>query len=145
MPPPPDATGSYLEILQRDYAQRAAEQEEVRRLRREIEKKKLEQELADLSAPNKPSRKPIEFYGDQLAGWFNSLPTVARQAPRSMEELLSILKGRSPGMRPHAGDLSKVLIREGWKRKRHWKADGEGRRLWYPPSAPPTQMSYAEK
>lgn len=144
MPPPPDASATYLQILQRDYAQRNAEHEEVRRLKREIEVKKLQQELADLSAPNKPNkpqRRPIEFYGEQLAGWFNNMPAVARYAPRSMEELLSILKGRTPGMRPHAGDVSKILARQGWKRKRHWQADGEGRRLWYPPTDLSTHMS----
>ena len=145
MPPPPDIANSYLEIIQRDYAQRAAEQDEVRRLKREIEKKKLEQELADLSAPNKPNkpqRRPIDTYETQIRQWHGNLPPEARNAPRAMSEFIALLVGRSPDANAHAGDVSKILKeRLGWSRRRCWKSDGEGRRLWYPPSDQTTHMS----
>jgi hypothetical protein len=144
-PPPPDETRSYLEIIQQDYAQRAAEHDEVRRLRREIEVKKLQVELADLSSTVKPRRQSVEYYCEQLAVWFNNLPAAARQTPRSMEELLSLMKGRTPGMRPHAPEVAIALKSLLWTRKRCWHSDGEGRRFWHPPSAPVTRMSYIEK
>jgi hypothetical protein len=143
-PPPPPGTRSYLLDIQAEYEARRAESEEIRRLKREIEKRRLEQELADLSSPtnsSQPKRRPIEYYENQLNAWFNSLPAAARQAPRSMHELLSILKGRSPGLQPHAGEVSDLLALNGWKRKRQWRADGEGRRFWYPPRTPSTLMS----
>lgn len=145
MPPPPDITSSYAETFRRDMAQRVAEADEVRRLRREIEVKKLQMELANLSAPQNPSkplRQSIDIYETQIRHWHGSLPPEARQAPRTMSEFIALLKGRSPGANAHAGDVSKVLKeRLGWSRRRCWKADGEGRRLWYPPSKPSTHVS----
>ncbi len=139
-PPPPDVARTYLEKLHLDYVQRSNEFEEVRRLKRDIELRKLQMELADLS-PVRPQRRSIDFYSDQLAVWFNNLPAAARQVPRSMDEFLSILKGRTPGMRPHAPEIAQALKSQRWSRKRCWKSDGEGRRLWYPPGALFTPMS----
>jgi len=140
-PPPPDATLNFLEILRRDMAKRDAEHEEVRRLKREIELKKLQMELAGLSSPVKPQRRSIDFYAEQLVVWFNNLPAAARATPRSMADFLSLLKGRTPGMRPHAPEVAQALKSQRWSRKRCWEADGEGRRMWYPPGDPSTQMS----
>ena len=140
-PPPPDVARTYLEKLHLDYAQRSNEFEEVRRLKREIELKKLQMELADLSSPVKPARRSVEFYAEQLAVWFNNLPAAARATPRSMADFLSILKGRTPGMRPHAPEVAQALKSQRWLRKRCWKSDGEGRRMWHPPGDPSTHMS----
>jgi len=137
-PPPPDKTSSFLEILHRDMAQRAAEHDQVRRLRREIEVKKLQMELADLSAPHKPvktQRRLLGFYEQQITAWFNRLPPEAKNAPRTMEELINLLEGRTPGRRPHAPEVAKTLRSLRWSRRRCWKSDGEARRLWYPPLA----------
>ncbi len=148
-PPPPADTTSYMQMLHRDMAQRAAEYDEHRRLKREIELKRLQMELAGLSAPtkpNKPQRQPIDIYETQIRQWHSSLPPEARQAPRTMSEFIAFLSGRTPGANAHAGDVSKILKeRLGWSRRRCWKADGEGRRLWYPPNTTNTHMSYSEK
>ncbi len=136
MPPPPadfvrDQESSYMQQLRA----RSAEYEEQRRLKREIELKKLQIELAGLSSPTKPppaQRKPLAFYAQQITAWFNRLPPEARKAPRTMEEFLNLLAGRTPGMRAHAPDVSQVLSGLRWVRRRNW-ADGEGRRLWWPP------------
>lgn len=138
MPPPPDDlrdhTLNYVQLIR----QRAAEHDEHRRLKREIELKKLQLELAGLSVPTKPThlkRQPIDIYEQQIKAWFNRLPPEARLAPRTMEEFVNFLQGRTPGMRAHAGDVSRVLRdRLGWSRKRCWHSDGEGCRLWYPPA-----------
>ncbi|MER2602683.1 MAG: hypothetical protein ABTR27_10035 [Candidatus Competibacter phosphatis] len=136
MPPPPadslhDQESSYMQQLRA----RSAEYEEQRRLKREIELKKLQMELAGLSSPpNLPpaKRKPLAFYAQQITAWFGRLPPEARKAPRTMEEFINLLQGRAPGMRAHAPDVSKVLSGLGWVRRRDWRADG-GRRLWWPP------------
>lgn len=138
MPPPPANTGSYLEMINRDMAARHAEQDEVRRLRREIEVKKLQMELADLSAPTKPTqpqRRPLDFYEQQITAWFNRLPPAARSAPRSMEDFINLLQGRTPGMRAHAPDVSRVLSGMGWVRRRSWRSDSSSARLWWPPQS----------
>jgi hypothetical protein len=136
MPTPPDETSSYLEMLHRDMQQRAAETDEMRNLKREIEKRKLEMELAGLSETPKtvvPKRRSIDTYEAQITEWFSRLPPAARAAPRTMAEFINLLDGRTPGMRAHAPDASRILSRLGWIRKRIWKADGEGRRVWLPP------------
>jgi hypothetical protein len=134
MQPPPDElirdhTLNYMQHLRA----RAAEADEVRRLRQEIEKRKLEMELATLSSPTqptKPQRRPLNFYEQQIAAWFNRLPPEARKAPRSMEEFINLLEGRTPGMRAHAGDVARVLRQLGWVRHRIWRSEGEGQRVW---------------
>ena len=138
MPPPPadfcrDHPLSYMQQLRA----RSAEHDEHLRLKREIELKKLQMELAGLSPPTKPppaQRKSRDFYAQQITAWFNRLPTEARNAPRTMEEFINLLAGRTPGMRAHAPDVSQVLSGLGWVRRRDWKANGEGRRLWWPPA-----------
>jgi hypothetical protein len=127
--------GTYLQQLQQEAAEAAAEGEERRRLRKEIETKKLQLELASLSDTPKviaPKRRPVDTYEAQITEWFNRLPPEARSAPRTMEEFINLLDGRTPGMRAHAPDVSRVLSRLGWVRKRIWKSDGEGRRTWIP-------------
>ena len=138
MPPPPADTASYMQMLHRDMRQRADEADEMRSLKREIELKKLQMELAGLSSPTKPrqpTRRPLDFYEQQITAWLNRLPPEVRRVPRMMEDFINMLEGRTPDMRAHAPDVSRVLISAGWKRKRHWKSDGEGRRLWYPPGS----------
>lgn len=137
MPPPPadfgrDQTLSYMQRL----CAHSAEHEEILRLKRELELKKLRTELADLSSATTPppaKRKPQDFYAQQITAWFKRLPPEARNAPRTMEEFINLLQGRTPGMRAHAPEVSKALSGLGWVRRRDWKADGEGRRLWWPP------------
>lgn len=142
MPPPPDvqhnSTLTYMQQLRAQAAIGNAEADERRRLRNEIEKRKLEMELASLSATPKtvvPKHRSVDTYEAQITEWFNRLPPEARKAPRTMEEFINMLVGRTPGMRAHAPDVSRVLRwRLGWVRKRIWSADGEGRRVWVPPS-----------
>jgi hypothetical protein len=136
MPTPPDELirDRSLNYIQ-ELRARAAEADEVRRLRQEIEKKKLEQELASLSLPTqptKPRRRPLDFYEQQITAWFNRLPPEARKAPRSMEEFINLLEGRTPGMRAHAPDVSRTLIRLGWHKCRIWSANSQSRRVWRP-------------
>jgi hypothetical protein len=141
MPPPPSEFYLHLESMRREAAQRNAEHEELRRLKREIEKKKLEQELACLSTKasttatihTHPVRHPLDFYAQQITTWFNRLPIEARSAPRTMDEFVSLLQGRTPGMNAHPGDVSRILKKIGWVRRRNWKSDGEGVRMWWPP------------
>ena len=133
MPPPPDVLSGYLAQLHQQAAAASAEAEERRRLRNEIEKKKLELELAGLNSPTPPARRSIDTYEAQIADWFNRLPPEARKAPRSMEEFINLLYGRTPGRKAHAPDVSRVLQRMGWVRRRIWQTDGEGRRIWLLP------------
>ena len=135
LPPPPGTALSYLEQLRHNAEERRSEAEELHRLQSAIAKKKLELELEYLSSPTTSGgkRQPADTYETQLTAWFNRLPLSARLAPRTMEELLNVVTGRTPGMRAHPGEVSKVLTKMGWRRRRHWKADGEGRRLWWPP------------
>lgn len=140
MPPPPDvqrdSTLTYMQSLREQAAIGIAEADERRHLRNQIEKRKLELELASLSAMPKavvPKHRSVDTYEAQITEWFNRLPPEARKAPRTMEEFINMLVGRTPGMRAHAPDVSRVLLRLGWVRRRIWKADGEGRRVWMPP------------
>ena len=135
MSPPPEEKSSYLEMIQRDSAQRCAEFEEIRRLKHEIALKNLQMEIASLSAtpkPVPPKRRPIDTYEQQITAWFNRLPPEARKAPRSMEEFINLLEGRTPGMRAHAPDVSRTLIRLGWHKCRIWSANSQSRRVWRP-------------
>jgi hypothetical protein len=133
MSPPPEEKSSYLEMIQRDSAQRCAEFEEIRRLKHEITLRNMKIDLANLSVtprPMAPKRKPLDFYEAQITEWFNRLPPTARAAHRTMQEFINLLEGRTPGMRAHAPDVSRVLQRMGWVRRRIWQRDGEGRRVW---------------
>jgi hypothetical protein len=140
-PPPPDVAGSYiktyLEQTRQHAAAAVAEGEERRRLRKEIETRKLQLELASLSSTPKPilpKRKPGNTYEAQITEWLRRLPPAARNAPRTMAEFINMLDGRTQGMAAHAPDVSRILMQLGWVRKRIWSADGEGRRVWIPPS-----------
>jgi len=138
-PPPPDVQHNGLQTYL-DWARReSAQHDEHRRLKREIELKKLQMELAGLAETPKPvrsKRRSIDTYEAQITEWFDRLPPAARAAPRTMAEFINLLEGRTPGMRAHAPDVSRVLSRLSWVRKRVWRADGEGRRVWLPPSLP---------
>jgi hypothetical protein len=140
MPPPPDvdrhSTLTYMQQLREQVARSNAEGNEHRRLKNEIARRKLELELAALSATPKtvvPKRRSVDTYEAQITEWFSRLPPAARVAPRTMAEFINLLDGRTPGMRAHAPDVSRILSRLGWVRRRIWKADGEGRRVWVPP------------
>jgi len=139
-PPPPGEMGAFLNRLQLDLNQRMAETEERRHLRNEIERRKLELELASLTAPvpgpastSPTQRRTISTYEQQIIAWFKRLPPEARKAPRTMEEFISLLQGRTSGTPAHPGEVSRVLNQIGWIRRRNWKSDGEGRRMWWPP------------
>jgi hypothetical protein len=132
-PPPAPATESFIRQHILQLAAVRDEHDEIRRLKREIEKRRLEQELAALSSPTqqtKQDRKSLDFYANQIRHWHDNLPPDARRAPRSMIEILSLLQGRTPGSRPHAPEVAEVLRQLGWSRKRCWQGDG-GRRLWW--------------
>ena len=133
--PPPDESGNRFALQIDRLREIAEENREIVRLRNQIEKRKLELELASLNSvaakPRKPERLPIESYETQITNWHNRLPQEARQAPRAMEEFVRLLKGRTPGLNAHPAEISTVLKRLGWKRTRTWKADGEGRRMWF--------------
>jgi hypothetical protein len=139
-PPPPDVMRdhtTYMQQLRQVAAEANAEADERRRLRNEIEKRKLEMELASLSATPKTvvhKRRSVDTYEAQITEWFSRLPPAARSAPRTMAEFINLLDGRTPGMKAHAPDVSQILFRLGWVRRRIWKADGEGRRVWTPPA-----------
>jgi len=131
-----DSTLTYMQQLRQVAAQANAEADERRRLKNEIERRKLEMELAGVSATPKsvaPKRRSIDTYEAQINEWFSRLPPAARAAPRTMAEFINLLDGRTPGMRAHAPDVSRILSRLGWVRRRSWASDGEGRRLWWPP------------
>lgn len=132
-PPPPDVMRSFRDEMWQQAAAANTEADERRRLRNEIEKRKLELELASLSSQAAPGRRSIGTYENQITAWFNRLPPEARSAPRSMSEFINLVEGRSPGMRAHAPDVSRILSQLGWVRRRIWRADGEGRRVWIPP------------
>ncbi|MEI7955739.1 MAG: hypothetical protein WCJ66_11270 [Verrucomicrobiota bacterium] len=127
---------TYMEQMRQVAAKANAEADERRHLRNQIEKRKLEMELASLSAKPKmvvPKRRSVDTYETQIIEWFSRLPPAARAAPRTMAEFINLLAGRTLGMRAHAPDVSRILSRLGWVRKRIWSADGEGRRVWVPP------------
>jgi hypothetical protein len=132
-PPPPGAIASFVAQIHQQTAAATAEADERRRLRNEIERRKLELELARLNSPAPQARRPIDTYEQQITEWFNQLPPEARKAPRTMEEFINILEGRTTGMRAHPGEVSRVLRRMRWVRRRCWKSDGEGHRIWLPP------------
>ena len=133
MLPPPDVIRDYFDQMYQQAAAASAKDEERRRLRNEIETKKLQLELANMNSPAPQARRSIDTYEQQITAWFNRLPPDARKAPRSMEELINLLIGRTPGFRAHAPDVSRALQRMGWLRHRIWQSDGEGRRIWLPP------------
>lgn len=133
-PPPPDVMRSFRDEMWHQAAASNTEADERRRLRNEIEMKKLQLELASLTSRTAPGRRSIDTYENQIKVWFKRLPPEARKAPRTMEEFINLLDGRTPGMKAHAPDVARILRgRLGWVRKRIWKADGEGRRVWMPP------------
>lgn len=145
-PPPPDVQRSAMQTYLDWARQESAKHDEQRRLRKEIELKKLQMELAGLSETPKtvrPKRRSIDTYEAQITEWFNRLPPDARNAPRTMAEFINLLEGRTPGMRAHAPDVSRILVRLHWIRKRIWHADGEGRRVWLPPSLPRDFQRYS--
>jgi hypothetical protein len=119
---------SYLQELNRKSAEAAAEGEERRRLRKEIETKKLQLELASLSASPK-SVKPLE---DQIVELMRTLPPPLRDRPWSMAELVTRLTGKYRD-RPHGQNVSAALLRLGWRKERRYGQGYLGRRVWMPP------------
>jgi hypothetical protein len=118
----------YLAELHQRATEIAAEGEERRRLRKEIETKKLQLELASLSASPK-SVKPLD---DQIVELMRTLPPQLRDRPWSMAELVQRLTGKYRD-RPHAQCVSAALLRRGWRKERRYGQGYEGRRLWWPP------------
>ncbi len=132
-PPPPGECQTELTSFAARLQQACTDYNEHRRLLKEIDRIKLQMQLAILSSsPTQPQRQPIDTYEQQITAWFNRLPPEARKAPRTMEELIRLLVGRTPGMNAHAGDVSRVLVKMGWTRRRIWDTAGEGRRIWFP-------------
>ncbi len=133
MSPPPTDPGarymqSYLQELNRKSAEAAAEGEERRRLRKEIETKKLQLELASLSAAPR-SVKPLDV---QIVELMRTLPPQLRDRPWSMAELVQRLTGKYRA-RPSAQHVGTALSRLRWRRDRLWSAGAMGQRVWWPP------------
>ena len=66
--------------------------------------------------------------------WHTALPAALRKAPRTMDELVKFLPGRSgQGRQARAGDIADALLRLGWQRRRCWQGP-RYRRYWDPPA-----------
>lgn len=135
MSPPPDAADRYMQTylheLNRQAADAAEENEERRRLRKEIETKKLQLELAGLST-SPTTVKPLE---DQIVELMRTLPPQLRDRPWSMAELVTRLTGKYRD-RPHTQCVGEALRRLGWRRERRYADGYDGRRVWFPPACP---------
>jgi hypothetical protein len=135
MSTPPDAADRYMQTylneLNRRSAESAAEGEERRRLRKELETKKLQLELARLSA----SPKAVKSLDDQIVELMRTLPPQLRDRPWSMAELVQRLTGKYRD-RPHAQNVGEALRRLGWRRERRYADGYDGRRVWFPPGCP---------
>ena len=134
IPPPPDKARGFQTWMEKinsanDYRARLDQAE------RELKLKKLAAEVGELGKIAKSKRRPLSTYVDQITSWHAQLPPELRRAPRTMQEFLALLIGRSPGLQANAGEVSKILFDLGWRRMRIWKKDGEGKRLWLPPGA----------
>ena len=132
MSPPPTDPGarymqSYLQELNRKSAEAAADGEERRRLRKEIETKQLQLQLAALSA----SPKSVKSLDDQITELMRTLPPQMRNRPWSMQELVQRLTGKYRD-RPHGQQIGSALRRLGWLRERRYGPGYDGVRVWLP-------------
>ena len=133
-PPPAPELGTHLRQHIAKLTAMRSEHDELHRLRHNLEKRKLELELAALYTQTQPSRRaryPMDYYANQIRQWHDNLPRDARCAPRSMSEFMSFLHGRTPGLQPHVPEVAAALRQLGWSCKRCWQGDG-GRRFWWP-------------
>jgi hypothetical protein len=117
----------YMAELHRQAAEAAAEGEVRRRLRKEIELKKLQLELASLSATPK-AVKPIDV---QIVELMLTLPPQLRDRPWSMAELVTRLTGKYRD-RPHPQNVGDALRRLGWRKERRYGQGYDGARVWLP-------------
>lgn len=126
LPPPPDKSEfkTYREWIRaiNDYNQAVA-------CTSSLQKAAKESALLKASARQK---KPKSFYAEQIQLWFSSMTDQEKSSPRSIDEFIAILSGRTPGMRPSAREIAKALRSLGWVRVRVWRGDAEGRRVWVP-------------
>ena len=65
----------------------------------------------------------------QIEVLMRSLSPTQRNRPWSMDELLPRLRGRYSA-RPHPMNVGSALRQLGWRSKRDWTRDGDGRRIW---------------
>ena len=66
---------------------------------------------------------------EQIEALMRSLPTVQRNRPWTMAELLTRLHGKYNAC-PCAGQIGTALRRLGWTRIRDWSHSGDGKRFW---------------
>ncbi len=89
--------------------------------------------IQQASKPITPGKVQQQNLTVQIREWHAALPVELRQAPRTMDELIKLLPGRSgSGRQARAGDISDCLLSLGWKQKRSWKGP-RFRRIWVPP------------
>lgn len=72
--------------------------------------------------------KPLEV---QIREYIDSLPPFLRERPITMAEIVNQLTGRYRD-RPHAQHVGAALRSLGYKPKRLWGKQGEGKRVWVP-------------
>ena len=66
---------------------------------------------------------------EQIEALMLSLPSVQRDRPWSMDELVARLHGRYSA-RPHPMNVGQALRALGWTQRRDWTRGGGGRRVW---------------
>jgi hypothetical protein len=125
---PRDQTLTYLDQLRHHAAVQAAEDEARRLLRKAVETKQLQLQLASLSTSPKTG-KPLDV---QIVELMRTLPPSLRERPWSMAELVARLSGKYRD-RPHAQNVSAALLRLSWRRERRYSSGFGGLRVWIPP------------
>lgn len=104
-----------------------------RQLRDRVEEQERERE-ARLAAREKAQRdalgnlKPLT---EQIVELMLSLPPAQRDQSWSIVDLQGRLKGRYRE-RPSLGSVGEALRALGWTRRRDWRNQGGGRRVWVP-------------
>lgn len=128
LPPPPDE--SSFSSMREWLAALRAHSNQIEHIKTTMELKRMAAELGELGKQPGSKRRPISTYAAQIEQWYATLPAEAKSAPRGIEEFISMLEGRTKGLRAHPGEVAKVLRSLGWVRYRCWTGDAEGRRLW---------------
>lgn len=67
---------------------------------------------------------------DQILELLATLPSVQRDRPWSMEQMVALLHGKFSA-RPHAMNVGRAMRVLGWERRRDYTIIGGGRRMWY--------------
>ena len=67
---------------------------------------------------------------EQITELMAALPSVQRDRPWSMDELVARLQGRYSAC-PHPMNVGRALRQLGWQRRRLYGADFGGKRYWF--------------